>query len=115
MDVGRLAGERIREIQAEWPPERIAAGHRAAVYAVATAHRLGREDLDEVRLAAETEADADEVVRLARWFDAATYPPNAAPLSVAAALERLDGLGLSQSVVEAFRSVQPLIQPVGLD
>lgn len=115
MEVGRLAGDRIREIQTDWPPERVAAGHRSAVYAVATAHRLGREDLAEVRVAAETENEAEDVVRLARWFDAATYPPSTAPLSVADALARLDDLGLDEKVIEAFRAVQPLIQPVGLE
>ena len=110
MDVGQT----IRRLQAGWPPERIARGHRTAVYAVATAERLGREDLRAVRLAAETEDESDPVVRLARWFDRATYPPPA-PLTSAEALERLDEMEFAPDVVTAFRAVQPLIQPVGLD
>ena len=107
-------GPTIRLFQAEWTPERVARGHRAAVYAVATAQRMGREDLREVRLMAQTEDQRDPVVRLARWFDAATYPPPA-PLSVPEALDRLDDLGLDPAIVAAFREVQPLIQPVGLE
>lgn len=103
----------IRAAQAGWPPERVARGHRAAVYAVATAERLGRDDLVAVRLAAETEDERDPVVSLARLFDAATYPPPAR-LSVARALAGLDGL-FEPDVVAAFRDVQPLIQPVGLE
>lgn len=115
VEIGRLAGSRIREAQEGWAPERVAAGQRAAVYAVATADRLGREDLAEVRIAAETEQVGDPVVALARWFDEATYPPDSAPLSVTEALARLDGLEFAEEVLAAFRAVQPLIQPVGLE
>lgn len=109
MDVGPS----IRKAQAGWPPERVAAADRAAVYAVATADCLGREDLLAVRLAAALEDDSDEVVRLARWFDAATFPLPAR-MTVSQALAALDE-GFSPKIVEAFRQVQPLIQPVGLE
>lgn len=110
MDVGPI----IRSHQEGWTPERVARGHRAAVYAVATAARMGREDLREVRLMAETEDERDPVVRLARRFDAMTYPLPA-PLFVADALAQLDDLGFDPALVAAFRAVQPLIQPVGLE
>ena len=110
MDVGR----KIRSHQEAWPPERVARGHRAAVYAVATAGKMGREDLSAVRLMAETEDETDPVVLLARWFDAMTYPLPA-PLSVEDALTQLDGLDFDPEIVAAFREVQPLIQPVGLE
>ncbi|GEM_PF-5134741 len=105
-------GQTIRQAQAGWSPERIAAGHRAAVYAVATAARQGRDDLSAVRLAAETEDARDPVVQLARAFDAATYPLPA-PSTVAEALARLEG-EFEPALFAAFREVQPLIQPVGL-
>ena len=114
MELGRRASEQIRAAQQGWAPERVEAGHRAAVYAVATAQRLGRDDLIAVRIAAETEDSRDEVVRLARWFDSSTYPPASAPLSEAEALRQLDDQGFSPEIVAAFRQVQPLIQPVGL-
>jgi len=114
MELGRRASEQIRAAQEGWPPARVEAGQRAAVYAVATAHRLGREDLIAVRIAAETEDLDDEVVRIARWFDGATYPPATAPLTEEEALAQLDEQGFSESAVAAFREVQPLIQPVGL-
>ena len=114
MALGRSATDRIREARGGWDPERIARGDRAAVYAVATADRLGREDLAEIRVAATLEDESDPVVRLARWFDAATYPLPA-PLTAAEALARLDERGFPPEVVAAFREVQPLIQPVGLD
>ena len=112
METGRSAGETIRAAREGWSPERIAAGDRAAVYAVATAHRLGVEDLVAVRVAAALGEESSEAVRLARWFDAATFPLPA-PLTVEAALARLDGLFEAEAVA-AFRQVQPLIQPVGL-
>jgi hypothetical protein len=115
MSVGQLASETIRAAQSGWSPERVAAAGRAAVYAVATAHRLGREELVEIRIAAETEDDRDPVVQLARWFDRSTYPPETAPLPVAEALAQLDDLDFEPKVVEAFRAVQPVIQPVGLE
>jgi len=115
VEIGRLAGSRIREAQEGWVPERVAAGQRAAVYAVATADRLGREDLTEVRFAAETEQVGDPMVALARWFDEATYPPETAPLTVTEALARLGELEFDEDLLAAFRAVQPLIQPVGLD
>ena len=110
MDVG----QRIREAQAGWGAERVARADRATVYAVATADRLGRDDLAAVRLAAATEDESDPAVRLARWFDAATYPPPAR-MTVREALAGLGSLGIDERVVEAFREVQPLIQPVGLE
>ena len=110
MDVGRT----IREAQADWTVDRVARGHRAQVYAVATAARMGRDDLAAVRLAAALEDETDPVVRLARWFDAATYPLPAR-LTPAGALALLDGLGLPPEIVAAFREVQPLIQPVGME
>lgn len=109
MDVG----QRIRAAQAEWTTEQVAAGHRAAVYAVATADQLGRDDLAEVRFAAAMGDETDPVVRLARWFDAVIYPLPA-PLTVQEALARLDE-SFEPEVVAAFREVQPLIQPVGLE
>ena len=114
MELGRRASEQIWAAQHGWTPERVKAGYRAAVYAVATAQRLGREDLVAVRIAAESEDMRDEVVRLARWFDGSTFPPASAPLSEAEALLRLDNQGYSPEFVAAFRQVQPLIQPVGL-
>ena len=114
MAAGRSAKDRIREAQAGWTAERIAHGHRTAVYAVATADRLGRDDLVEVRVRAESGDESDPVVRLARWFDAATYPLPA-PLAPREALDRLDALDFDAALVAAFRAVQPLIQPVGLE
>lgn len=114
MEVGRRALETIRAAQAGWTPERVQAGQRAAVYAVATADRLSREDLVQLRIAAETEDMSDEVVRLARWFDGATYPPSDKTLTVDEALAQLDEQSFSEEIVAAFREVQPLIQPVGL-
>lgn len=110
MDVGQT----IRRAQLGWDAERIARGHRAQVYAVATAAQMGRDDLAAVRLAAALEDESDPVVRLARWFDAATYPIPALH-SVVEALARLDALDLPQEVVAAFREIQPLIQPAGLE
>ena len=109
MDVGQT----IRLFQKEWSPERVARADRATVYAVATAARLGRDDLAKVRLEASTEDETDPLVRLARWFDAATYPLPA-PMRPAEALEHLEGL-FAAELVSAFREVQPLIQPVGLE
>lgn len=106
-------GQTIREGRAEWSPERTGQGDRAAVYAVATAAQMGRRDLASVRLAASLEDEAEAVVRLARWFDAATYPPPGR-LTVEEALAALDDL-FDAEVVTAFRAVQPLIQPVGLE
>lgn len=114
MDLGRTTAQRIRAAQNGWEAERVARGQRAAVYAVATADRLGRDDLLEVRAAAELEDESDPVVALARWFDAATFPPGVAPLTVETALTRLDELGFDETIVAAFRTVQPIIQPVGL-
>ncbi len=81
---------------------------------MATAARMGRHDLAEVRLAAALEDETDPIVRLARWFDAATYPLPAR-LSVGDALEVLEALGFSPELLAAFRAVQPLIQPIGLE
>lgn len=103
----------IRAARAGWDAERVGRSDRAAVYAVATAARLGRDDLAAVRLAASLEDDADPVVRLARWFDAATYPLPA-PMPVSEALAALDGR-FEPELVAAFREVQPTIQPVGLE
>ena len=108
MDVG----QRIRAARTGWDAARIAHGDRAAVYAVATAEGLGRDDLAAVRLAAAMEDERDPVVRLARWFDAATFPLPAR-MTVAQALAGLDGQGIDAAVVAAFREIQPLIQPVG--
>ena len=109
-DVGRT----IQAARAGWSAERVARGDRAAVYAVATAHRLGRADLAAVRLAAALEDDSDPVVRLVRRFDAATYPLPA-PMSVEEALAALDDWGFDPEIVAAFRAAQPLIQPIGLE
>lgn len=114
MRLGPTARERIEAVQGNWTPERVARGHRAAVYAVATAERLGRENLTEVRIAAETEDERDPVVRLARWFDAATFPPSLAQLRPDEALARLDALDFDRDTIAAFKEVQPVIQPVGL-
>lgn len=111
---GRSATERVREGRSGWDAERVARGDRVAVYAVATADRLGRDDLAEVRVAASLEDERDPVVRLARWFDAATYPLPA-PLLPGEALKRLEDLDFDSEIVEAFRAVQPLIQPVGME
>ena len=110
MQVGRT----IQEGRVGWSPERIAKSDRAQVYAVATAARMGRQDLATVRIAAALEDEREPVVRLARWFDAETYPLPAR-LSVAEALAALDEQGFPAEVVAAFRAVQPLIQPVGLE
>lgn len=112
MELG-LTAARIRKAQEGWLPERIAAADRAAVYAVATAHWLGRADLLAVREAAAMEDETDELVRMVRWFDAKTYPAPG-PLTVTEALQGLDGR-FAPELVAAFRAVQPLIQPVGLE
>ena len=83
-------------------PAHVPAGMRLS----APAASLAVLDGDTLRL-------GDQVVRLARWFDAATYPLPA-PLTLAEALGRLDEM-FDPAVVAAFREVQPLIQPVGLE
>lgn len=88
--------------------------HRTAVYAVATADRLGRRDLAAVHARAKAGDDSDPIVQLALWFDAATYPLPAS-MTAEEALRVLDDQGFGPEIVAAFRAVQPLIQPVGLD
>lgn len=107
---------------------------RVAVYATATAHRLGLRgnDLVEIRIAGEAH-DLDEevlstysdgilaaihgpIVRVAEWFDLNLHGSpsgEARPLDEVTADLRAQR-GFDQEVVEALLVVQRVIQPVGM-
>lgn len=120
-------------------------GARLAVYAVTTGNALGfdEDDLATVRLLAEAFAGGvgefnvfvkeawdgtgpmgwagsriplfARVLAVADWFDSETMIGGKADREVLLALEKLGGFRFDPAVVLAFKAVQPLIQPLGMN